>query len=83
MPLLMRAFRFPAGLSSTDLLIAEAVQARAWQAISSDGTMTGDQAMTAQARLGAIVFRLVPGGSKSIDDLAVDAVRSFRIDSAV
>jgi hypothetical protein len=80
MPLLMRAFRFPPGLSSKDLLVAEAVQAQAWQVINCDGSLTRDQAMTAQARLGAIVFRLIAGGSKSIGDLTAEAIRSFRND---
>lgn len=83
MPLLMRAFRFPAGLSSKDLLIAEAVQAHAWQTLIRDAAFGKEQAMTAQARLGGIVFRLMPGGSKSIGDLTVEAVKIFRSHDAI
>ena len=83
MPLLMRAFRFPPGLSSKDLLVAEAVQAHAWQAIIRDGAVGKAEAMSAQARLGGIVFRLMPGGSKSVGDLTVEALETFRNYAAI
>ena len=71
-------FRFPGVLNSKDLLVAEAIQARAWEALRYDERLGTEQAEAAKARLGGIVVRLMSDHPKSIGDLATAAVQAFR-----
>ncbi len=72
----MPAFRFPGVLNSQELLVAEAIQARAWEAIRNDDHIA--VAEDAKAKLGGIVVRLMADRSKSIGDLATAAVEAFK-----
>lgn len=67
---------FPGVLNSKELLVAEAIQARAWAALIDDGRAPDDAA--AQAKLGRIVIRLMADRSQSIDGLTVAALAAFR-----
>jgi predicted GNAT superfamily acetyltransferase len=69
-------FRFPGVLNSKELLVAEAVQARAWAVLSGKGRFRDDDEV-ARARLGGIVVRLMADGSQSVGDLASAAIDSF------
>ncbi len=51
-------FRFPGVLNSKELLVAEAVQARAWAVLAGKGRFRDDDE-AARARLGGIVVRLM------------------------
>ncbi|MGO4675488.1 hypothetical protein AB4Z40_21540 [Bosea sp. 2YAB26] len=73
--------RFPGVLNSKEMLVAESIQARAWDAVSRDNRLIGDEADAAKAKLGGIIVRLMSDGSKSINTLAAEAVQTFR-DSA-
>ncbi|MGO4741622.1 hypothetical protein AB4099_34310 [Bosea sp. 2KB_26] len=70
--------RFPGVLNSKEMLVAESIQARAWDAVSRDNRLIGDAADAAKAKLGGIIIRLMSDGSKSINDLATEAVLTFR-----
>lgn len=69
-------FRFPGVLNSQELLVAEAVQARAWAVLSGKGRFRDDDHV-AKEKLGGIVVRLMSDGSQSIGDLASAAIDSF------
>lgn len=71
-------FRFPGVLNSQELLVAEAILARAWGMLSSDGALAGVDVDNAKARLGGLVVRLMSDRSKSIGDLSAAAVDAFR-----
>lgn len=68
--------RFPGVLNSKELLVAEAVQARAWVVLAGKGRFRDDD-QVAKAKLGGIVVRLMAEGSQSIGDLASAAIDSF------
>jgi len=72
------SFRFPGVLNSQELLVAEAILARAWAALSSDQAVTGLDPDAAKSRLGGIVVRLMSDRSRSISDLSTAAVDAFR-----
>ncbi|PTM39596.1 hypothetical protein [Bosea sp. 124] len=72
----MPNFRFPGVLNSQELLVAEAIQARAWQVIWDGGHYIDERAD--RAKLGGIVVRLMSDRSKSISDLASAAVAAFK-----
>lgn len=72
------SFRFPGVLNSQELLVAEAILARAWGILSSDGALADVDAASAKARLGGFVVRLMSDRSKSIGDLSAAAVDAFR-----
>ncbi|MCU4182077.1 hypothetical protein [Bosea sp. BH3] len=71
-------FRFPGVLNSKEMLVAEAIHARAWQTISDDLRISGAPPEEAKARLGRIVTQLVGHGPKAADDLAAAAVCAFK-----
>ncbi len=70
-------FRFPGVLNSKEMLVAEAIHARAWESISYDRRLVGASSEEAKARLARIVTRLVGNGPKTVDDLAAAAVQAF------
>jgi len=72
------SFRFPGVLNSQELLVAEAILARAWGMLSSGGALAGVDVDTAKARLGGLVVRLMSDRSKSTGDLSAAAVDAFR-----
>jgi len=71
-------FRFPGVLNSKELLIAEAIQARAWQALDCESELSSEHARVAKERLGGIVVRLMAQDTRSIGDLAKEAVDAFK-----
>jgi predicted GNAT superfamily acetyltransferase len=71
-------FRIPGVLNSKEMLVAEAIQARAWEFLSHDGRVAAEQAEAAKIKLGGIVVRLMSDRSRSIGDLAEAAVAAFR-----
>jgi len=70
--------RFPGVLNSQELLVAEAIQARAWEALGFGGAVAEFDESVAKARLGAIILRLMSDHSKSMNDLATAAVDAFQ-----
>ena len=78
MPVSTSEFRFPGVLNSKEMLVAEAIQARAWIIISDDLGTIGSSAEEARARLGRIVTQLIGNGPKAVDDVTAAAVRAFR-----
>jgi len=70
-------FRFPGVLNSKEMLVAEAIHARAWESISYDIRLVGASSEEAKTRLAHIVTRLVGNGPKTVDDLAAAAVHAF------
>ena len=70
-------FRFPGVLNSKDLLIAEAVKARAWDALASTDAIPPTEIEQAKAKLGRIVVQLMAAGGAPQGNLADDAVRAF------
>lgn len=64
-------------LDPRELLVAEAIQARAWESLSQSGT-SGLDDQAAKARLASIVLKLMTDQSKSIGDLSMAAVSAFR-----
>lgn len=75
-------FRFPGVLNSKEMLVAEAIHARAWNAISSELKLAAVEAEQAKAALGGIVVRLMVKGSTSVSDLSATAIRAFKDDNA-
>lgn len=73
--------RLPGVLNSKDLLIAEAIQARAWEALASSEAIPAAEMDEAKARLGRIVVKLMAAGGTAQGNLATEAVRSFREDT--
>jgi hypothetical protein len=71
-------FRFPGVLNSKDLLIAEAIQARAWEALATAEAIPPTQIEQAKAKLGRIVVKLMVAGGPSLGNLASEAVRTFK-----
>ena len=69
---------FPGVLNSKELLVAEAIQARAWAALIDENRASDDAA--AQAKLGRIVIKLMVDRSQSIDGLTAAAIAAFRED---
>ncbi len=78
MPMPTSSFRFPGVLNSQELLVAEAIQARALALLEAQGLPAGTDLEAAKAKLGAIVLRLMSGQTKSIDDLSAAAIASFK-----
>lgn len=77
MPMHILPFRFPGVLNSQELLVAEAIQARAFASLSAKGEFPGGDREAARAKLGAIVVRLMLNRTRSIDDLAAAAIAAF------
>jgi hypothetical protein len=73
-----RPFSFPGVLNSKELLVAEAVHARAWAALDHDDRLDTELEADAKARLGRIVLRLIGERPASVTDLAAAAVTEFR-----
>lgn len=73
-----RPFSFPGVLNSKELLVAEAVHARAWAALDHDDRLDPELESDAKARLGRIVLRLIGERPASVIDLAAAAVEEFR-----
>lgn len=71
-------FRFPGVLNSQELLVAEAVLARAWAALDYDARTDPELEAEARDRLGGIILRAMARGSDSISDLATAAVAEFK-----
>lgn len=71
-------FRFPGVLNSQELLVAEAVQARAWAAIGHDERLDTELETEARDRLGRIILRLMSNVSDSVSDLTSAAVAEFK-----
>ena len=67
-------------LNSQELLVAEAIQARAFASLNADGSALGADPEAARAKLGAIVLRLMLDRTRSIDDLAAAAIAAFNAD---
>lgn len=79
MPISTVDFRFPGVLNSKEMLVAEAIHARAWESISNDLRIAGASAEEAKARLGRIVTQLMGNGPKAaVGDLTAAAVRAFK-----
>ncbi|PZR83148.1 MAG: hypothetical protein DI537_35400 [Stutzerimonas stutzeri] len=72
------SFRFPGVLNSQELLVAEAIQARALASLDAQGLLAGTDTEAAKAKLGGIVLRLMSDHTKSIDDLSAAAIASFK-----
>ena len=72
------SFRFPGVLNSQELLVAEAIHARAWQTLTNTDHFDGRDETAAKARLGGIVARLMSDRSKSIGDLSAAAIATFK-----
>ncbi len=77
-PIQSRSFRFPGVLNSSELLVAEAVHARAWASLDHDGRLDPELETDAKARLGRIVLRLIGAPPASVTDLATAAVEEFK-----
>ncbi|PZO01413.1 MAG: hypothetical protein DCF30_07365 [Hyphomicrobiales bacterium] len=75
------SFRFPGVLNSQELLVAEAIHARAWRALMNTDHFDGLDETAAKARLGGIVMRLMSDRSKSVGDLSAAAISTFRGDA--
>lgn len=73
----MLPFRFPGVLNSQELLVAEAIQARAFAALNAHGVIADGDLDQAKARLGAIVLRLMLDRPGSIGDLSAAAIEAF------
>ncbi|MBN9444196.1 MAG: hypothetical protein J0I54_01115 [Bosea sp.] len=73
-----RPFRFPGVLNSKELLVAEAVHARAWASLDHDDRLDPELEDDAKARLGRIVLRLIGERPASVTDLAAAAVEEFK-----
>lgn len=71
-------FRFPGVLNSKQMLVAEAVQARAWARLSEDSDLAAADEDTAKSRLGRIVVDLMAHHAHSVADLTEAAVAAFR-----
>lgn len=78
MPISNPDFRFPGVLNSKEMLVAEAIHARAWKKISDDLCYAGASPDEARARLGRIVMQLIGNGPNDLGDLATAAVCAFR-----
>lgn len=71
-------FRAAGFLDPKELLIAEAIQARAWEVLSHERAIADMCEAAAKARLSAIVLHLMINRDRSIGDLSVTAVQSFK-----
>ena len=78
LPMPTSNFRFPGVLNSKELLVAEAVQARAWAALGHDSRLDAELETEARDRLGRIILRLMSSASDSISDLTSAAVAEFK-----
>ncbi|WP_131858614.1 hypothetical protein [Bosea sp. BK604] len=70
--------RFPGVLNSQELLVAEAVHARAWHALQSGVDIDLENTAEARDRLGRIVVQLMLGRNASTAELASAAISLFR-----
>lgn len=71
------SFRFPGVLNSKELLVAEALQSRAWGVLDARfGFGTGETPL-ARDRLGRIVLRLMAEGNGSMTELTGRAIEEF------
>ncbi|SIR13635.1 hypothetical protein SAMN05880592_11070 [Bosea sp. TND4EK4] len=71
-------FSFPGVLNSKQLLVAEAVQARAWASLEEEVRLGLETEADAKARLGRIVVRLIADNDASVSDLTTAVVDDFR-----
>lgn len=71
------SFRFPGVLNSQELLVAEAIQARALASLRARGDLAGDDLEADKAKLGGIVLRLMSNRPQSIGDVSAAAVEAF------
>lgn len=78
LPMPTSNFRFPGVLNSQELLVAEAVQARAWAVIGHDDRLDTELETEARDRLGRIILRLMSNAPDSISDLTSAAVAEFK-----
>lgn len=78
MPMHIPPFRFPGVLNSQQLLVAEAIQARAFASLRANGDISGGDLEAAEAKLGAIVLRLMLDRTQSVDDLSAAAIAAFK-----
>lgn len=72
------SFSFPGVLNSKQLLVAEAVQARAWTVLEDEIRLGLETETDAKARLGRVVVRLIADKCDSVSDLTTAVVASFR-----
>lgn len=63
-----------------ELLVAEAIQARAWESLARDAEVTAMNERAAKERLAGIVLRLMNDRDKSIGDLSEKAIVEFKRD---
>ena len=77
-PIPVTNFSFPGVLNSKQLLVAEAVQARAWAALEEEIRLGLETEAEARDRLGRIVVKLIGDRYASVTDLAAAAVEAFR-----
>ena len=71
-------FRFPGVLNSKQMLVAEAVQARAWALLARNDAFAAIYEEAAKARLGRIIIDLMARPPQSVADLTAAAVEAFR-----
>ncbi len=71
-------FRFPGVLNSKQMLVAEAVQARAWALLARNDAFAAIDEEAAKARLGRIIIDLMARPPQSVADLTAAAVEAFR-----
>lgn len=72
-------FRDAGFFDPRELLIAEAIQARAWECISRDKALDAKGERNAKAQLAKIVIHLMTNRERSIGDLSAAAVEAFKI----
>lgn len=75
-------FRFPGVLNSQELLVAEAVHARAWHVLRSGEDFGVENAADANDRLGRIVVQIMIMRTASTAELASAAIALFRDETA-
>lgn len=71
-------FRFPGVLNSKQMLVAEAVQARAWALLARDDAFAAIDEDAAKGRLGRIIVDLMAQQTSSVADLTAAAVETFQ-----
>ncbi len=77
LPMPTPPFPFPGVLNPKELLVAEAIQARALASLEAQGLLDGDERKAAKAKLGGIVLCLISDLTKSIGDFLAAAIASF------
>lgn len=71
------SFRFPGVLNSQEMLVAEALQSRAWPALAEAIGFGAHEEAHARERLGRIIVRLMASGEPSVSELTARAIVDF------